>query len=103
MGLDMYMYKVKDNPAFGKLKQLWVDVTWGLYFAESTDYGEDLQKHLSRFAYNVPTHDLEGKVNVLAKQVAYWRKANMIHNWLYTNCAREDTPDYKPFIVSREK
>jgi len=29
---------------------------------------------------------LHGKINEVSAEIAYWRKANAIHNWFVTNC-----------------
>lgn len=37
------------------------------------------------------------------KEIAYWRKANAIHNWIFENCALENQHDYEPILVSKQR
>ena len=36
-------------------------------------------------------------------EIAYWRKANEIHKWLYENCASERQNDYDKILVTKDK
>ena len=36
-------------------------------------------------------------------EIAYWRKANEIHRWLFKNCARRGQHDYDKILVSKDK
>ena len=74
MGLDMYMY-VRKSESVGH----WQD---------------DYKEKISGF-YPPEFENLQNKIaerNFLSKdtmyQVGYWRKANAIHNWIVTNCAK---------------
>lgn len=37
------------------------------------------------------------------EEIAYWRKANMIHKWIYENCAEEGQEDYDLILVEKDK
>lgn len=35
-------------------------------------------------------------------EIAYWRKANQIHNWFCKNCARQNQEDYDNILVTKQ-
>ena len=37
------------------------------------------------------------------EEIAYWRKANMVHKWIYENCATEGQKDYDFILVTKDK
>jgi hypothetical protein len=84
MGLDMYlsakkyMSKYFDPADVERIKQ--VNDIFGIVGVEDEDYGAEEVKF----------------------RVAYWRKANAIHQWFVENC-QEGTDDCSEYWVSREQ
>ena len=83
MGLDMYLSAKKylskyfDPADVERIKQ--VNDIFGIVGVEDEDYGAEEVKF----------------------RVAYWRKANAIHQWFVENC-QEGTDDCSEYWVSRE-
>ena len=67
MGLDMYLNKR----------------TYVQYWAHK---GDDNYK-ITLTKANKPTNINIDKIKYIVEEVAYWRKANQIHNWFIQNCA----------------
>jgi hypothetical protein len=79
MGLDMFIW--------GKQR------LWGI-----SDESEELQDKVSSLFPELG----DAKVNVVEAEVAYWRKANAIHQWFVVECG-EGEDNCKPYDVSREQ
>lgn len=82
MGLDMYL-------------------TAKRYIWNYKDADKELQSKLD----NVMADELDGldfRVQEVAVDAMYWRKANAIHNWFVENC-QDDVDDCKQYWVDREK
>lgn len=87
MGLDMYLYLRK--------------------YESCSQWDKDFEKKKKEF-YPVELKELGesiAKNNFMSKgteyQVAYWRKANQVHNYFVLKCANGED-DCKPVYVSRE-
>lgn len=101
MGLDMYLMKIKKtNLLESKTMRM---LASDLYVknernAELFEVFEELG-----LTYNYTRYDFVGEKTYLNKEVAYWRKANAIHKWIYENCANEGQEDHEDIEVSKEK
>lgn len=87
MGLDMYLYKKT------YVKQ------W------------DHHKEKERFNINIQyptegerkdTRILPARITHITEEVAYWRKANQIHNWFIQNYAQNQEDDCQPIEMPKE-
>lgn len=86
MGLDMYLNRMdKDMWSFKDA-----------YLPEIFKTKPDLYEALKKYAYksNYSTY-------YMAEQVAYWRKANAIHNWFVEN-VQDGEDNCKDYIVQKE-
>ena len=78
MGLDMYLSAKK-------------------YVSEYTDEGKDISSKIN----SLNISGLNGRsVSYIESRVAYWRKANQIHNWFVINC-QDGVDDCKEHSVSK--
>jgi hypothetical protein len=94
MGLDMYLFKVKKRSDFSDFSL----VNFCRSFCYIKDVEDnDLRAYLSKKSYS----HRENHQEVLYIEIAYWRKANMIHNWFYTNCANSTQKDYDYLLVKK--
>jgi hypothetical protein len=98
MGLDMYLFKLKNSKDFPA--KIFIKICWHFYSLPLVQ-DEDIKHYLSKFTYEVTNE--EGTSQNLVCKVGYWRKANMIHNWIYQNCAACNQQDYEHIIVERGK
>ena len=101
MGLDMYLNKVKKNKIFED--KTMIAVAGELY--EKNDKNKEFFKPFedAGLTYTYTRWKHCGEQTYLEKNVAYWRKANEIHKWIYENCAEEGQRDYDCIIVEKEK
>lgn len=101
MGLDMYLMKTKKTNLLESktIRKLAND----LYAKNERNavLFEPFEK--LGLTYTYTRWDFKGEETYLEKQVAYWRKANAIHKWIYDNCAKEEQQDYEEIEVSKEK
>ncbi|MDR2867565.1 MAG: hypothetical protein LBV55_02775 [Acholeplasmatales bacterium] len=98
MGLDMYLYKVKRSGDFPN--RLFVKICWHLFSLELIN-NQKLGEYFQDYTYKVDVDGVEEEH--LVCKIGYWRKANMIHNWIYENCATTHQADYDLIIVERTK
>ena len=102
MGLDMYLMKIKKSDILESetIRKLARD----LYSKNDRNaiLFEPFEKLGLTYTYKRWEFKEEPET-YLDKEVAYWRKANSIHNWIYNNCAKEGQEDYEDIYVSKEK
>lgn len=79
MGLDMYLHK--------KIE------VWGKYEHRKV-MSEDITITIGDKAYPINTKDIDE----ISIEVAYWRKANAIHNWFVTNI-QDGNDDCKSYYI----
>lgn len=84
MGLDMYLYKK--------------------HYVKNWDHeGADEKKVFSGTKGGKPIEEINfERVSEITEQVAYWRKANQIHNWFVKN-VQNGEDDGDEYYVSREQ
>ncbi len=82
MGLDMYLYIKKSK--YEDFKEC--------------EYPEEL-KGLEK---DIEERNFKSMTSSVECQVAYWRKANAIHNWFVNNCANGND-DCEKMYVSKDK
>lgn len=101
MGLDMYLMKNKKSDLFSSktIRYMAEDL-----YAKNEDNKSvfELFENLG-LTYTYTRWEFKGKETYLDKEVAYWRKANEIHSWIYRNCAEKGQEDYDYISVSKEK
>jgi hypothetical protein len=120
MGLDMYLEKVKriKNAKLDELVKLndyfsWVTrpnkykdstfMEWNR--TEMEDVNLDLaEDYISEYKHRYSTWDKDKKYgfHTMFQQVAYWRKANHIHNWFVEN-VQNGTDDCGCYEVTKEQ
>lgn len=101
MGLDMYLMKTKKTTL---LESDTMRTLAGDLYAKDENNAvlfEPFEK--LGLTYNYTRWEHRGEQTYLNKEVAYWRKANAIHNWIYTNCAEAGQQDYDYIFVSKER
>lgn len=95
MGLDMYLYarkyisKTKYVPHEGRLVE-----------TEDEDYGKLDEAYESAFPKGLDRF-AEYHGRTIQTEIAYWRKANQIHNWFVLN-VQDGKDDCEAYYVSRE-
>lgn len=92
MGLDMYLYAEKNISEYD-----FVDVNGQLSKRDNLEYDKVLKATKMN---TLPKSDY-ASVTIKA-QVAYWRKANAIHNWFVRECAN-GVDNCQDIYVSREQ
>lgn len=101
MGLDMYLYKIKKHNKFRK--ETIIKMANDLYGnKELQDKTSNLYQALKDLTYEETRYDFKGQEVYLDSEVAYWRKANAIHNYIYTNFAEEYQHDYDTIFLTKE-
>jgi hypothetical protein len=101
MGLDMYLNKIKKNKILNDETTIRV--------AEEMYAEDELNKKFfepfkeAGLTYTYTRWNWKGEETYLSKEIAYWRKANAIHYWLFTNCAEENQKDNDYIIVEKDK
>ena len=101
MGLDMYLMKIKKtNLLESKTMRMLASDLYAKNEGNAILF-EPFEK--LGLTYDYTRFDFVGEKTYLSKQVAYWRKANAIHKWIYKNCADEGQADYEDIEVSKEK
>ena len=101
MGLDMYLMKIKKNKILeGKTIAA---IAHELYAKneDNKELFEVFEKMGSTYKYT--RWDFKGEEVYLNKEVAYWRKANQIHKWVYDHCAEKGQEDYENIRVEKEQ
>jgi hypothetical protein len=98
MGLDMYLYKAKRQKDFSE--ETVVKICREI---DNLDCLTDnvLKNYLAQFAYEVEFDNI--KRFILSSRIAYWRKANMIHGWIYEHRKNEALNDYDPLVLDEYK
>lgn len=96
MGLDMYLMKVKKNNILES--KTMITLASDLYRKNERNAALfEVFENLG-LTYKYTRWEHIGEEVSLYKEVAYWRKANAIHKWIYENCAlagQEDSEDIK--------
>jgi hypothetical protein len=98
MGLDCYLLKVKKQKSFSD--ELTVTI------CREVDYVDSLKDNLLKNYFGPLAYELDfdgHKRYTLLTQVAYWRKANMIHGWFYDHRRNSHIEDYEPIIIDEYK
>lgn len=75
MGLDMYLLSVPKIKGMDYEEILLANVHLGKHKAEQDETYERLKPHIKHF------EKLDFSWSSLFEEIAYWRKANQIHNW----------------------
>lgn len=101
MGLDMYLMKTKKTDLL-ESKTMRV-LASDLY--EKNEHNAILFEPFEKLGltYTYTKWEHLGERTYLNRTIAYWRKANAIHKWIYENCASEEQADYEDIEVSKEK
>lgn len=84
MGLDMYLSKKT--------------------YVKNWDYMDPKERHQITVLKNgIPVETIDvSKVNYIEEEIAYWRKANQIHNWFVEN-VQEGKDDCGDYYVEQEQ
>lgn len=96
MGLDMYLYAVPKITRMNFMEVLTVETNLTRLKKEDRELYQRLKPHIVKckeFGQAYPS---------LAIELAYWRKANQIHNWFVKN-VQNGQDDCMPYEVSREQ
>lgn len=101
MGLDMCLMKIKKTNLLESKAMRMLASDLYAKNERNAELFEPFEK--LGLTYNYTRYDFVGEQTYLNKEVAYWRKANAIHKWIYENCAREEQADYEDIEVSKEK
>lgn len=77
-----------------------------MYLSKKTYFGNQYREPKEQVIVTTP-ENLKGeikqkRVSYIIESVAYWRKANQIHNWLVNN-VQSGEDDCKEYYVSREQ
>ena len=81
MGLDMYLTKIKKTELLSSKTMRTLASDLYSKNEENAVLFEPFEK--LGLTYNYTRWDNMGEETYLEKEVAYWRKANAIHNWIY--------------------
>lgn len=102
MGLDMYIWKLKKHPIFED--KTMADISSDIYdFEELKDKDRLLYEALSPYTFRFTNWEHEGEKTTLECKVAYWRKANEVHNYIYTHFKNfDDQKDYEYIMLKKE-
>jgi hypothetical protein len=91
MGLDMYLFKAKENKDFPC--KVYVDIVHCFRHLSNIN-SEKLKDYFKDYSYE--------KEGFISLQVAYWRKANMVHRYLYENRKHKNIKDFEPMYIEKE-
>jgi len=97
MGLDMYLFKLRKNDEIQT--KYWLNIAFSLDFDNINDI--NFVEYLKKYTYLIEEN--EKSFIGLVKRIAYWRKVNHIHNWIYRNCATPDQEDFELIEVRKEQ
>lgn len=79
MGLDMYLYAIPKIDGMGLTDILSAEVRLGKLEKEEPALYQKIMGHMKHF------EEFDYTWDSLRTEVAYWRKANQIHNWFVEN------------------
>lgn len=96
MGLDMYLQKGKRIP--GKSIRQIEDIEDEIYDGDNKELLEEYKDYIEEITYEY----FKGVFYALSKEVAYWRKANAIHNW-FVNNIQNGIDDCRMYEVKKEQ
>ena len=100
MGLDMYLMKVKRSNVLES--KTMITLASDLY--RKNDRNSIIFEAFEKLGltYKYTRWEHVGEETSLYKEVAYWRKANAIHKWIYENCAEKGQEDSEDIKVEKE-
>lgn len=96
MGLDMYMKKGKRIP--GKTFEEIQEIEDNIYLGDNKELLEEYKDYIVEIKYE----NFENTFYALSEEVAYWRKANAIHNWFVCN-VQNGNDDCGTYEVKKEQ
>lgn len=96
MGLDMYMEIGKRIP--GKTFEEIQEIEDEIYYGDNKELLEEYKDYIEEIKYEY----FKNTFYALSKEVAYWRKANAIHNW-FVNNIQNGNDDCGTYEVKKEQ
>lgn len=96
MGLDMYMKIGKRIP--GKTFEEIQEIEDNIYLGDNKELLEEYKDYIVEIKYE----NFENTFYALSEEVAYWRKANAIHNWFVCN-VQNGNDDCGTYEVKKEQ
>ncbi|MBV7508449.1 hypothetical protein KW850_24850 [Bacillus sp. sid0103] len=94
MGLDMYLFSLPKITGMSYDEIVKASAEMGKHKAEQDEIYEKLKPHIKHFK------EYDSSWSSIYEEVAYWRKANQIHNWFVENLHNgEDEPCFSQEVT----